>query len=196
MKQTALLLSALILSAAPNTVSAPIPESGYVYGSNHCYAFQAPAGWKLDNRLLSAHGVPMAFVPQQPSSGHPHLLIYTRPADLTDSPQNAIRQQVGRVLAQYAADGIFLKAKRLRSLRAASDATGELWRLSGHPNGGNELVVYFPARHTLNFFTAQLPAGTDTATVEQVLLQLADSYRESDHCPPCRQQHCTTTEIP
>ena len=35
MKQTALLLSALTLSAAPNTVSAPIPESGYVYGSNH-----------------------------------------------------------------------------------------------------------------------------------------------------------------
>ncbi|MDO4694201.1 MAG: hypothetical protein Q4A62_06190 [Eikenella sp.] len=184
MKLRLFALSALLTSSV---LSASPLAAGYVYGSDHCYGFEAPAGWRMDNRLLARHGVGMAFLPLQ-EGVLPGVLLYTRSAARTDgmSSEEAIKNQVNDVLAMYAADGTRIRAERLRTVAARNGVRGELWRFYGHANGREERAVYFPAERTVNFFVAQIPDSKWTADAEAALIKLAVSYHERASCRPCQ----------
>ena len=188
---TALLWTSSLHAAQP-------PMSGYAYGKDHCYGFQAPNGWIQDNRILAKAGVPMAFAPREQDWRHADAMIYTRPVprESGSSAAQAIRQQVKAVVAQYAADDMDIRPALVRRIRAHYGAAGELWRFTGYRNGGQELVAYFPAKQTVNFFVAQITARADAASVEAALLELANSYHERKDCRPCQEQTSCTTEQP
>lgn len=185
-----------ILLLAGSLHAAQPPISGYAHGKDHCYGFQAPSGWVQDNRILASVGVPMVFVPQGQSWRGAAAVLYTRPAprELGDSAAGAIRRQVRAVVAQYAAAGEEVRPVLVRHIRTRSGAAGELWRFTGYRNGGQELVAYFPAKQTINFFVAQITARANAAAIEAALLELARSYHERQDCRPCQEQASCTVE--
>lgn len=184
MKLRQFALFALLISSV---VSASPLAAGYVYGPDHCYGFEVPAGWRMDNRLLARHGVGMAFLPVR-EGDLPGVLLYTRGATRAagTSPEEAIKNQVNDVLAMYAADGAQIRAERLRTVTARNGVHGELWRFHGYTNNGEERVVYFPTERTVNFFVAQIPDPKWTVDAETALIKLVTSYHERASCHPCQ----------
>lgn len=174
------LLISNVLAASPLTV-------GYVYGSDHYYGFEAPEGWRMDNRLLARYGVGMAFLPVSEGdlSG---VLLYTRAVTRAagNSPEEAIKNQVSGVLDMYAAAGAQIRAERLRTVTARNGVHGELWRFYGYTKGGEERAVYFPAECTVNFFVAQIPDPKWIVDAETALIKLIASYHERASCHPCQ----------
>jgi hypothetical protein len=61
------------------TSSTAVAQEGYAHGSDHCYYFEAPNGWVMDNRALASQGVPMVFYPAGKTWASANVAIYTRP---------------------------------------------------------------------------------------------------------------------
>jgi hypothetical protein len=174
-------LSAIALVAAPGAV---IAESGYAHGSDHCYYFQTPAGWQMDNHSAAAAGVPMVFYPQGATWQSAEVAMYTRPAPPLRGT-DAIKAQVEDVIAMYRRASESVTAKQARQVKTRSGALGQLWAFSGYRNGGTELAVYFLGPKTVNYLVAQVPRGASVEKAKQTLVELASSYREGTDCKPC-----------
>ncbi len=163
-------------------------QGGYAYGHDHCYHFDAPNGWVMDNRAAASEGVPMVFFPRGATWQTAEVAMYTRPTIPSANVQmgkRSIEEQVEKVIAMYRDESQNITAQRLLPIRAKSGAQGELWSFSGYRNGGVELAVYFPGRKTVNYFVAQVPKSANLNESKRVLLELASSYREGMDCKPC-----------
>jgi hypothetical protein len=163
-------------------------QNGYAYGKDHCYHFDAPKGWVMDNQAAAIEGVPMVFFPQGSTWQTAQVAMYTRPATPSSNAQKAarsIKEQADKVIAMYRDASENITAQRLRFVRSKSGTQGELWSFVGYSNKGTEFVVYFPGRRTINYFVAQVPKGANFEESKQVLLELAFSYREGTDCKPC-----------
>ncbi|WP_026686841.1 hypothetical protein [Azovibrio restrictus] len=167
------------------TSSAALAQEGYAHGADHCYYFEAPHGWVMDNRALASQGVPMVFYPAGTTWASADVAIYTRPSSQARQAADPIRAQVKEVLSMYKAASQRIKAKKAETIATKAGAKGELWAFTGYANGGAELVVYFLGRQTVNYFVAQVPEGADVQQSRRVLVELATSYRESADCKPC-----------
>lgn len=165
--------------------STAFAQEGYAHGSDHCYYFEAPRGWVMDNRALASEGVPMVFYPAGTTWASANVAIYTRPSSQTRQASDPIRAQVEEVLSMYKAASQHVKAKKAGTVATKARTKGELWAFTGYSNGGTELVVYFRGRQTVNYFVAQVPEGADVQQSRRVLIELASSYRESVDCKPC-----------
>lgn len=172
----------LLINAVP-----AIALSGYAYGSDHCYHFDAPRGWTMDIASGVADGLPVVFYPNGAAWQSAPIAIYTRPSASAPGRSKAVRiaEQVSQVLDMYRSSSEDIKASRLRAVRSRTGAKGELWHYSGYSNGGAELVVYFPATKTVNFFVMQVAQATSADRHIPVLLELAESYRSATDCKPC-----------
>ena len=134
-------------------------QTGYAHGPDHCYRFEAPQGWTMDNQVAASQGVPMVFFPVGTTWESAPSAMYTRPVQfstgtLTDSLR--IRKLVDSAIEMYRSASENLTARRVRSIHSMSGVSGELWSFSGYSNGGAELVAYFVGRQTVNFFVMQL----------------------------------------
>ena len=174
---------ALLLAISARALAA----TGYVYGADHCYYFAAPRGWTMDNRAGATAGVPMVFYPSGTSWQSASEAIYTRPAtSARDRPDPArIKEQVEEVMQMYRSASQNIQAKPLQAVRSKSGAMGELWRFTGYSNGGAELVTYFAAPETINFFVMQVSNAGDAESKIPAMLELSESYREATDCKPC-----------
>jgi hypothetical protein len=161
--------------------------SGYAHGADHCYYFDAPRGWTMDNAAGARDGVPMVFYPAGTTWQTAPVAMYTRPASSSNiSPEPArIAEQVERVVQMYRSNSENIEARRVQDVRARSGSTGELWQYTGYSNGGAELVVYYPAPRTINFFVLQLPQAETADEYRPILVELAESYRAASDCRPC-----------
>jgi hypothetical protein len=179
------LLAALALLAA----AAARAEDGYVSGKDICYYFNAPSGWELDSDSGKEQGIPMVFYPRGSSWADASTVIYSRNQDFVagaKSDQEKIQGQVERVLTHFRNDqSPDSKAKKLRSIKAAHGAQGELWQFTGDRFGNTELVAYFVAAHTVNYFVMTSRSKDDYERSAPALGALADSYREGNDCVPC-----------
>lgn len=180
MRTTALAVIALV--AAPGLAFA---QSGYAHGSDHCYYFEAPGGWQLDNRAAAADGVPMVFYPVGATWQSAEVAMYTRPSPQMRPGAEAVKAQVDDVIAMYRAASEEIAAAHAENVRTRSGAQGQLWSFSGYQNGGTELAVYFLGRETVNYFVAQIARGASVEKAKQTLLELASTYREGTDCKPC-----------
>ena len=182
-----MLFRALIVLAQLAAGSQAFATSGYAHGTDHCYYFDAPRGWTMDNKSGAQDGVPMVFYPTGTTWKSAPVAIYTRPIsssrDRADSGR--IAEQVNQVIQMYRKGSEDVKAARMREVRSKSGAQGELWQYTGYSNGGAELVVYFPAPTTVNFFAMQVPQAGNVGQFLPVLVELADSYRPASECKPC-----------
>jgi hypothetical protein len=177
-------LAVLLLLAASNNAFA---VSGYAHGTDHCYYFDAPRGWTMDNKAGAQDGVPMVFYPNGTTWQSAPVAIYTRP--ISSSPgrpdTTRITEQVDQVIQMYLSGSESIKAARLREVSSRSGAHGELWQYTGYSNGGAELAVYFPAAKTVNFFVMQVPRAASVGQFLPALVELAESYRVAAECKPC-----------
>ena len=175
-------LALLVFLAAP-----AYAISGYAHGPVHCYHFDAPSGWTMDNRAGAGSGVPMVFYPSASTWQSAPIAIYTRPVASSSgrSDPARIREQVDQVIQMYRSASENVQAKRVQVVRSKSGASGELWSFTGYSNGGAELVSYFAARQTVNFFVMQIASAGEVEASASALLELAASYRESTECKPC-----------
>jgi hypothetical protein len=189
MHRTFSLIASLLLCSAP-----AFAASGYAHGPDHCYHFEAPTGWTMDNRSAASSGVPMVFYPSGSSWQTAPLAIYTRPmaSSAVSSPEARIREQVEQVIQMYRSSAQGVQAKLLQKVRSKSGAAGELWSFTGYRNGGAELVVYFAGPKTVNFFVAQLSEAQALQASIPTILELAASYRESTECKPCSNANSCT----
>ena len=175
---------------------AVLAEEGYVHGQNHCYYFNAPSGWLLDNVSGKNQGVPMVFYPMNSSWASATTVIYSRTADFvqgTKTSQEKIKGQVNRVLEEFqkTGDGPALKATLVNSVKSRSGANGEIWKFSGDKWGNLELVAYFVGPNTVNFFVMSSRDPKDFERSSPALLELASTYREGNDCVPCEQKNIT-----
>ena len=76
-------------------------QSGYAYGADHCYYFEAPEGWQMDNRAAADDGVPMVFYPNGSTWQSAEVAMYTRPSAQLQPDTDAIKAQVEDVIAMY-----------------------------------------------------------------------------------------------
>lgn len=167
-----------------------LAEDGYVHGDNHCYYFNTPSGWVLDNASGKKQGIPMVFYPKNSSWANATTIIYTRNADFAAgarTPQEKIKGQVSRVLEEFRAsgDGPALKASMVKTMKTKNGANGELWKFSGDRWGNSELVAYFIGSQTVNFFVMSSRDTKDFERSTPALLEIASSYREGNDCVPC-----------
>ena len=186
-------LGASLLLFFPFTVFA---EEGYVYGENHCYYFSAPSGWVLDNVSGKNQGVPMVFYPKSSSWNKAITVIYTRNDDFVPgakTPQEKIKGKVNRVLEEFrtSGDGPALQASLVQTIKSKSGADGEIWKYSGDKWGNTELVAYFVAARSVNFFVMSSRDPKDFERSTPALLELAASYREANDCVPCDKKNIT-----
>lgn len=130
----------------------------------------------------------MVFYPKDTSLSSAPYAIYTRPAPRSGAPQDAIRRGVEDVIAMYAESSESVEATKLQDVHSRTGAEGELWQFSGYSNGGYELVTYFAAPSTVNFFVAQVPHTEQLAAAKNALLEISESYHEANDCKPCRQE--------
>jgi len=163
---------------------------GYVHGKNHCYYFNAPPGWSLDNAAGKEQGIPMVFYPDDSSWADAPTAIYTRQAEFVagaESEKQKIQGQVERALTKLrsANESPDSKATFVSAVEAKGGAHGEVWKFTGDKFGNNELVAYFVGRATLNFFVMSSRDPGDFERSIPSLLSLAESYRESEDCKPC-----------
>ena len=175
-------LAVIALVAAPGLA---FSQSGYAYGPDHCYYFEAPVGWQLDNHTAAAEGVPMLFYPFGATWQSAEVAMYTRPAPRLRPGADAVKAQVDDVIAMYGAASEAIAAAHDEAVQAKSGAQGQLWSFSGYRNGGTELAVYFLGRETVNYFVAQVAHGASVEKAKQALLELASTYREGTDCKPC-----------
>ena len=164
-----------------------IATTGYAHGADHCYYFDAPRGWTMDNQTGTKDGVPMVFYPTGTTWQSAPVAIYTRP--ISSSPgrpdPTRIAEQVDQVIQLYRSNSENVKAARVREVRSNSGAEGELWQYTGYRNGGSEFVVYYPAPNTVNFFVMQLSQAESASQFLPALVELAESYRVAAGCKPC-----------
>lgn len=177
-----LFAAAIYLCLAPSLANAQL---GYAHGKDHCYHFETPAGWQMDNRAAAAEGVPMVFYPAGSTWQSAETVMYTRPSAKSRPAVDAIKAQVDDVIAMYRSAAETVIAKNAGPVKAKSGATGQLWEYSGYRNGGKELAVYFRGRETVNYFVAQLPANIEADKAKLSLIELASTYREGTDCKPC-----------
>ena len=173
---------ALLISATQ-----ALAVTGYAHGADHCYYFDTPHGWTMDSAAGARVGVPMVFYPTGTTWQSAPIAMYTRPVSSSSSrPESArIAEQVDQVVQMYRSNSENIKAVRVREVRSKSGTPGELWQYTGYGNGGAELVVYYPAPHTVNFFVLQLPQAGNTGKHLPALVELAESYRVATDCRPC-----------
>ena len=174
--------AAISLGLAPCQASA---QSGYAHGRDHCYHFETPVGWQMDNRAAAADGVPMVFYPAGSTWQSAEIVMYTRPSAKYRPATDAIKAQVDDVVAMYRGAAETVIAKNAGPVKAKSGESGQLWEYFGYRNGGRELAVYFRGRETVNSFVAQVPAGIAVEKAKLNLLKLASTYREGTDCKPC-----------
>ena len=177
-----LVAAAIYICLAPSLANA---QSGYVHGKDHCYHFETPVGWQMDNRAAAAEGVPMVFYPVGSTWQSADTVMYTRPSAKSRPAVDAIKAQVDDVIAMYRSAAETVIAKNAGSVKAKSGAVGQLWEYAGYRNGGKELAVYFRGRETVNYFVAQLPANIEADKAKLSLIELASTYREGTDCKPC-----------
>jgi len=177
----------LALCAVAITATEALGMSGYAHGPDHCYYFETPSGWTMDNRAGARDGVPMVFYPSGTTWQSAPVAIYTRPVASARGRSDSARvnEQVQQVIQMYRSASETIQAVRLRTVRSSSGASGELWKFTGYSNGGMELVTYFPAPQTINFFVMQVPPGTNVDASLIPLLELSASYRTATDCKPC-----------
>jgi hypothetical protein len=177
-------LTVLAFLAAGNQAFA---TSGYAHGADHCYFFDAPRGWAMDNKAGAKDGVPMVFYPTGTTWQSAPVAIYTKPsASSNGRPDSArIAEQDEKVVQMYRSASENIKSARIREVRAKSGAAGELWQYTGYASGGAELVAYFPAPKTVNFFVMQVARVTSVEQYVPALVELAESYRVAAECKPC-----------
>jgi hypothetical protein len=185
------IIGAILLLFIPFMVLA---EEGYVHGENHCYYFNSPGDWVLDNVSGKNQGVPMVFFPKSSSWEKAVTVIYTRIANFapgTKTPQEKIKGQVNRVLEEFRISGAGpeLQATLVKTIKSKSGANGELWKYSGDKWGNTEMIAYFVGSHTVNFFvmSSRDPYNFEISTPS--LLELAASYREANDCVPCEKKN-------
>jgi hypothetical protein len=171
-----------------------IAATGYAYGANHCYHFEAPRGWAMDNSVATGEGVPMVFYPFGTSWKSAPVAMYTRPISSAKGRPDSvrIREQVDEVVGMYRAASESVEATKVKTVQSNSGAKGELWSFTGYESGGAELVAYFAARKTVNFFVMQISSSSEVKEQIPVLLQLAASYREAAECKPCSNSSACT----
>jgi hypothetical protein len=186
-------LATLALLASTATAFA---ASGYAYGADHCYHFDAPSGWTMDNSAGERDGVPMVFYPIGTTWRSAPAAMYTRPtASALGRPDSVrISEQVNQVIEMYRSNSESIKAKQVRAVRSTAGAAGELRQYTGYSNGGAELVVYYPAPKTLNHFVMQVPQAAAVDQHLPALLELAESYRVATQCKPCSASTACKTE--
>ena len=82
--------------------------SGYAYGADHCYYFDAPRGWTMDNKAGARDGVPMVFYPTGTTWQSAPVAIYTRPISSSRGRPDSTRiaEQVDQVVQMYRARGL------------------------------------------------------------------------------------------
>lgn len=171
-------------------------EDGYVHGENHCYYFNTPSGWVLDNVSGKNQGVPMVFYPNSSSWADATTVIYTRNAGFapgTKTAREKIKGQVDRVLEEFRnnGDGPNIKASLVQTIRTKTGFNGEVWKFTGDRWGNTELVAYFAAKETVNFFVMTSRDPKDFEKSTPALLELASSYREANDCVPCEKKNIT-----
>ena len=129
----------------------------------------------------------MVFYPLGTSWESAPIAIYTRPVASASGRSEAVRikEQVEQVIQMYRSASEAINAQRLQVIHSKSGAAGELWRFTGYSNGGAELVVYYAAPQTVNFFVMQVAVAADADSKLPVLQELAASYRQSADCKPC-----------
>jgi hypothetical protein len=136
----------------------------------------------------------MVFYPTGTTWQSAPIAIYTRPISSSRGrPDSArIAEQVDQVVQMYRSGSEDIKAARMREVRSKSGAQGELWQYTGYSNGGAELVVYFPAPNTVNFFVMQVPQARSVGQFLPALVELAESYRAATECKPCSESSACT----
>jgi hypothetical protein len=167
-----------------------LAEDGYVHGDNHCYYFNSPSGWVLDNVSGKSQGMPMVFYPENSSWAQAVTVIYTNNADFTSdskTPHEKIKGQVNRVLEDFrtSGDSPGVQARLVKKIKSKNGAEGELWKYYGDKWGNTELVAYFIGRNTVNFFVMTSRDSKDMENNRKALEELALSYREANDCKPC-----------
>lgn len=162
-------------------------KTGYAHGEDHCYYFDAPAGWTMDNKAMARKEVSMVFYPQGTDWESAPVAMYTQPVSSTPDRSAAVRikKQVEQVIQMYRSASQTIDAQRLQVIQSKSGTAGELWKFTGYENRGTEFAAYFPAPHTVDFFVMQVSAGVDDDAQLPVLQELAASYRQSTDCKPC-----------
>jgi len=165
-------------------------DEGYVHGENHCYYFNSPKGWVLDNVSGKNQGMPMVSYPKSSSWAKAITVIYSHNADFVPgakTPQEKIKGQIDRVLEDFRTSGAGpdLQARFVRTVKSMSGAKGEIWKFSGDKWGNLELVAYFAGPHTVNFFVMSSRDPKDFERSAPALLEFASSYREANDCVPC-----------
>jgi hypothetical protein len=73
-----------------------LADEGYVHGENHCYYFNSPKGWVLDNVSGKNQGMPMVSYPKSSSWAKAITVVYSHNADFVPgakTPQEKIKGQ-------------------------------------------------------------------------------------------------------
>ena len=169
--------------------NAAFGEDGYVYGDNHCFYFSAPTGWVADPFSGKNQGLPFVFYPKDSSWAKATNVVYARVADKSEtikSVQDQVDQTISQFKTEYGSPNI--KAEKSHSIVSASGVRGDIFKFTGDKFGNNELVAYFPAKHTINFFVMTSRDYDVLMNDLGALNELAKSYRESDDCKPCAEK--------
>ena len=179
----AIIVCALLMLATPSLASA---EDGYVYGDNHCFYFSAPSGWTADHLSGKSQCLAFVFYPATSSWSKATTVIYARVADKSKSlkePKDQVAQTLEQFHTEY--DSLNSKAEKLGTIQARSGTVGELYKFTGDKWGNTELVAYFNARNTINFFVMTSRDAKDLESNRKALEELSKSYREANDCKPC-----------
>ena len=165
-------------------------ESGYVFGDNHCFYFDAPDGWNSDHISGVNQGLGFVFYPANSTWANATTVAYVKVANKTkeiNTPLDQVKRTISQFKSGYASPNI--RAHKIGDIRSASGAKGEIYRFEGDKWGNAELVAYFTGKDTFNFFVLSSRDAQDLERNIEAFKTLARSYREAEDCIPC------TTEI-
>jgi len=184
-------LCAMLMLGIPALVFA---EDGYVFGDSHCFYFSSPTGWSADHLSGKSRGLPFVFYPTNSNWSSATTVIYARVADKSQSV-NEPKDQVASTLEQFHTEyeSPNSSADKVGTIKARSNATGELYEFTGDKWGNTELVVYFNGRETINFFVMTSRDKKDLEINRRALEELAVSYREASDCVPCDEPNNTSS---
>lgn len=162
---------------------------GYVYGDNHCFYFSAPKGWVADHVSGKQNGLPFVFYPQNSSWANATTVIYARVMDKSEkikNPEDVVNDTLNLFHTKYQSPNS--KAEKIETIKTKLGAQAVIYKFTGDKFGNTEIVSYFKGKNTINYFVMTSRDKEDLIRNKNILIDLSNSYKESDDCVPCSEK--------
>ncbi|MDH5479289.1 MAG: hypothetical protein OEX11_00810 [Nitrosomonas sp.] len=162
---------------------------GYVHGDNHCFYFNTPKGWVADHVSGKESGVPFVFYPKNSTWSNATTVIYARVMNKSESIKNAedvVKDTLSLFHTKYQSPNS--KAEKIETINTKLENESVIYKFTGDKFGNTEIVSYFNGENTINYFVMTSRDKDDLNKNKKALIELSNSYKESDDCVPCSEK--------